>query len=231
MKSKLFPPRRDMGLDYGESKIYKVEDGIYKEFAINISLLRRRRKKERLMYLEQYEIFRQYYPEIKYFVEFVKNWYIQGYVMEESPYLCLDSGIDFDKKIASLMKVREILAMLRNIGLYYYDLHLGNVGLSKKTGLPILFDIDSILYEDETKPDIKPVGFREYKKSGGKLSEEFQRIKFNVITSEALCHNRKIDFEYDEVGKEMLSSLEAKFQPNGPFSQEYLLDHILRKTK
>lgn len=231
MKSKLFPPRRDMGLDYGESKIYKLEVGIYKEFAINISLLKRRRKKERLMYLEQYEIFRQYYPQIKYFVEFVKNWYIQGYVMEENPYLCFDSGIDFEKKIESLTKIREILAMLRNIGLYYYDLHLGNVGLNKKTGLPILFDIDSILYEDETKPDISPVGFKDYKRCGGKLGEEFQRIKFNIITSEALCRNRKIDFEYDEIGKEMLSSAVSKFQPNGPFSQEYLLDHILKKTK
>lgn len=231
MESKFFSPRKSMGVDYGESKIYKIEDGIYKEFAINISLLTRRRKKERLMFLEQYEIFRKYYPQIKYFVEFVKNWYIQGYVMEENPYLCLDSGIDFEKKIESLEGVREILAMLRKIGLYYYDLHLGNVCISKNTGLPILFDIDSILYADETKPDIRPVGFAEYKKCGGKLGEEFQRIKFNVITREALCHNYKRDFEYDEVGEEMLSFEGKKFQPNGPFSQEYLLDHILRKTK
>lgn len=233
MESRLFPLRKREGFDYGESKIYTTNDGIYKEFASNISQATRRKKKERLLYLEQYESLKEYYPEIKYFVELIKNWYIQGYVMKEVHYTELDSSkIFFKQKIEILRKVREFLEALKSIGLYYYDIHLGNICLNEN-GSPIFFDIDSILFVDEKKPDIRPSGLSEFKRFGGELGDEFQRIKFNILTRNALAYNQGRDFEYDEVGTEMIDAADKsiEFQHNGPLSDVYLLDHVLKKIK
>lgn len=228
MKRKLYIPNKGISIDFGESKIYTIDDGIYKEFKDNISLTTRRQKKKRLIYLEQFEELKKYYPQIKYFIEPIINLYIKGYVMEnvDTKNLCAYS-LSPQKRVILLKQIKEILKTFRNIGLMYYDLHLGNVVYNKNNGLPIFFDIDSILFEDENKPDINPQGFDYYKCYGGKLDIKFQRIKFNILAKDILSSCQELSF--DEVGQEMIDYQLDVYNPNNIFAHEELIDHVLTK--
>lgn len=227
MRSRLFIPKKGVSVDYGESKIYTVSDGIYKEFKDNISLATRRRKKERLKYLKQFEYLKQYYPEIEYFVEYLFDLYIKGYVMKEVKSKYLDAySISFEDKLRLLKKSREILAMFRDVGLMYYDIHPGNIKCSQN-GNPIFFDIDSILFADETIPDIKPHGLDWYQCHNGKLDEKFQRIKFNVLAQDVLLSCQGV--QYDEIGQEMIDYQLNVYNPNSIYANEELIDHVLIK--
>ncbi|MDE5889228.1 MAG: hypothetical protein K2H20_04340 [Bacilli bacterium] len=227
MRSKLYVPNKGVSVDFGESKIHTISDGIYKEFKENISLSTRRRKKERLRYLERFEYLKQYYPKIEYFVEWLMGLYIKGYVMKEVESKHFDSYlINPEEKISLLKQTREILKMFKNIGLMYYDIHLGNINRNQN-GLPIFFDIDSILYIDESIPDITPHGFQHYECYGGKLDEKFQRVKFNVLVQEVLSPYQEIT--YDKVGQEMIDYQLNVYNPNSIYANEELIDHILTK--
>lgn len=149
MRSKLYVPKKGFSVDYGESRIYTVSDGVYKEFRDNISLSTRRKKKERLKYLQQFEDLKKYYPQIEYFVEYLFGLYIKGYVMEEVDTNFLDAySISPSQKLSLLKEIRKVLNMFREAGLMYYDIHPGNIKYNSN-GLPIFLDIDSILYCDE----------------------------------------------------------------------------------
>ncbi len=227
MKSKIFVPNKGISVDFGESKIFTISDGIYKEFKDNISQNVRRRKKERLKYLEQFEFLKPYYPEIEYFVEYLRGLYIKGYVMKEVNTKNLDSlSIEYENKLEILKKLKELLDLFRSIGLNYYDIHLDNVRLHEN-GLPFLYDMDSILFIDEKNPDIVPYGYDCYRWHNGKLDEGFQKIKFNILTRNILCYHK--DFACDEIGQEMLDYQLNVFNPDSPFAREYLFEHTIKK--
>lgn len=228
IKRKLIvPKKKSISINYGESKIYTINNSIYKEFKDNISLATRRRKKERLKYLEQFEYLKQYYPEIEYFIEYFIGWYIKGYIMKEVKTKRLNSSsINYKDKINLLIQIREILALFKNIGLMYYDIHLGNI-CCNQNNLPIFFDIDSILQIDEKIPDINPQGFAYYEGYGGQLDDKFQRIKFNILVKDILLSHKEIT--YDKIGQEMINYQLNIYSPKSLFANEELLEHILKK--
>lgn len=230
MKSRIFVPNKGVSVDFGESKIYTISDGIYKEFKDNISLATRRRKKERLIYLSQFNNLKEYYPEIEYFVECLFGLYIKGYVMQEVQSTQLYYSGFAKEKLDILHKIKEILSLFEDIGLRYYDLHTGNVVLNKNK-LPMFFDIDSILYIDETKPDIKPFGFDYYEIYGGKLDKKFQLIKFNALVQSILASVPKGHLTYDELGNEMINCQLNIYNPNSIFANEDLLEHVTLSKK
>lgn len=228
MKSKLFLPKKSMPVEFGESKIFTLKNGlIYKEFKDNISLATRRKKKERLEYLSDFEELTKYYPQIEYFVSFLKDFYIKGYVMKDIQYKAIDlCTLDSKKKLEVLRKVREILGLFERIGLRYYDIHTGNIVLTQDN-IPMFFDIDSILYKDESEPDIKPYGLDYYIISGGKLNVNFQLIKLNTFVKRVLelCK----DMVYDEIGTKMMNDDFNAYSPRSIFAHENLLDHVTLK--
>lgn len=227
MESKLFVPKKGISIDYGESKIYTFNGSIYKEFKDNISQATRRRKKEKLKYLQQFEYLKHYYPEIEYFVECLFGLYIKGYVMKEIETKSINSySIPTEKRLILLKQIRKILKMFNDIGLRYYDIHLDNIRCTK-SNRPIFFDIDSILFSDDKKPDIKPYGFDYYECLGGNLDSNFQRLKFNVFIKEALSSCQELNF--DEIGQEMMNYQLNKYSPHSIFAHEDLLEHVLIK--
>lgn len=230
MRSKLYVPKKGFSVDYGESRIYTVNDGVYKEFRDNISLSTRRKKKERLKYLQQFEDLKKYYPQIEYFVEYLFGLYIKGYVMEEVDTNFLDAySISPSQKLSLLKEIRKVLNMFREAGLMYYDIHPGNIKYNSN-GLPIFLDIDSILYCDEEIPDIKPHGLDYYQVYNGKLDENFQRVKFNVLAQQVLVSCQ--DLEYDEIGQEMIDNRLNVYTPKSIFAHEELIDHVsLKKVR
>lgn len=228
MKSKLFIQKKTTPIEFGESKIYTLNNGlIYKEFKDNISLATRRKKKERLEYLSDFENLSKYYPQIKYYVEWLKGFYIKGYVMDDIKYRSLDiCSLSSEEKLKILNKIREILGLFERIGLRYYDLHTGNVVLAQN-GLPMFFDIDSILYNDEKNPDIKPYGLDYYIINGGKLNVNFQLVKLNILVKRVLeiCQ----DLVYDEIGTQIIKDDQNPFSPRSIYAHENLLDHVSLK--
>lgn len=228
MKSKLFVPNKGISVEFGESKIVTLNNGLlYKKFKDNISLATRRMKKRRLEYLSDFDSLKEYYPEIEYFVELLMGFYIKGYVMKDIQYKSLDiCTLNSEQKLEVLHKIREVLGMFEKIGLRYYDLHTGNVVLSQN-GLPMFFDIDSILYIDETKPDINPYGLDYYIVNGGKLNVNFQLVKLNIFVKRVLeiCK----DLVYDEIGTKIMEDEFNPFSPRSIYAHENLLNHVSLK--
>ena len=228
MKSKLFVPSKGIPIEFGESKIITLNNGlIYKKFKDNISLATRRMKKRRLEYLSDFDSLKKYYPEIEYFVEPLMRFYIKGYVMKDVQYKSLDiCTLNSEQKLEVLHKIREVLGMFERIGLRYYDIHTGNVVISQN-GLPMFFDIDSILYADETKPDINPYGLDYYTINGGKLNFNFQLVKLNLFVKRVLeiCQ----DLVYDEIGAKIMEDVYNPFSPKSIYAHENLLDHVSLK--
>ena len=123
--------KKDVVIGQGsEAKIYRVPEGVYKEFIKDVNDDKRACKKRKLLYLEQLEHLKKYYPHIYYLVisSIQRRNIIDGYVMENVLGFNLDEiELTFEEKITILKLMRSILEEFNKEGIIYHDLRLPNV--------------------------------------------------------------------------------------------------------
>ncbi len=212
-----------------EGKIYTINDGLYKRFNINLSISKRKRKEEIILYLEKINSLKIYYPEIKYLVDSFLSLYIKGYVMEPIIGGSLSNNIYcIEEKLDILLQLKYILAEFRKYGLYYFDIRRPNIKIKDENHKPILLDIDGLVREGE-KLDAIPYYISKYIKSGGKLDEHAQILMFNRFTQMCFQYNElKYDFDYDNTGKKIMADYKRM---DSAYDNEYLCDHMKVKER
>ena len=211
-----------------EGEIYATNEGVYKKFAWNVSIKKRNRKEQLLLFLTEIEELKPYYPEIRYLVTSLLNLYIKGYVMKPIIGGELDSSAYLiEERFNALLELKRILAIFRKHGLLYYDIRRPNIKLDSNHN-PILLDIDGLLFEGE-KLDATPYYIKKYIAKGGKLDIHAQTLMFNRFTQLCFQYNElEQEFIYDKEGKKIMTD-SVKF--DSAFDHEYLCDHMTLKKQ
>lgn len=209
-----------------EGTINITKNGLYKKFRRKVPIHIRKRKERILLYLETIEELKKYYPEIRFLVEAFFAPYLKGYVMEPIVGGELDStSYTSTEKLKALKDIKEILALFRKYGLYYFDIRTPNILLNNDHH-PILLDIDSTIFEGE-KLDAVPYFI---KKSNSKvLNENTQILMFNHYTLNCISRfDLNTCFDIDEEGQDIInqSIIPDEIKLDSVFDHEYLIDHI-----
>jgi len=226
-----------------EALIYPTLDGFYKEFDSMTPYESLKCKEEMLLYLEELEELKKYYPAIKYLVDSPETKTICGYVME--PIISNDKKCDnfrdeiedggrlksthmsVKKLLSSLHELRNILKIFRDNGLLYLDIRHPNVKLDDSSN-PILLDIDSITYLDNPRMNKMPSDLARYFSYSGRLDAKAQTFMFNIFTLEAFGYKLCSQLDFDKTGAKIVESknMLGQYVPSPEISEEYLIDHV-----
>lgn len=211
-----------------EAKIYKVKEGLYKEFLPGVNEDKRKGKRAKLLYLEKLEHLKRYYPHIYYFVmsEIKKMTTIDGYVMENVLGFNLDEiELTFEEKITILKLIRSILAEFNKEGIIYHDIRIPNVKYTANKDI-VFLDIDSITTPEYPNLDVIPTQLELYMVNGGKHGVNAQLAMFNKFTNSFLQEDYyKKRIVLDKDGMVLMKSL-INARPDSAFDHEYLYEHI-----
>lgn len=231
MERRKFIKYEDYPLGGAEGTIKITKNGLYKKFHHTVPLPIRKRKEKVLLYLETIEELKKYYPEIRFLVEAFFSSYLKGYVMEPVVGGEVNStSYTAAERLKALKDIKEILALFRKCGLYYFDIRIPNILLNNDHN-PILLDIDSTIFEGENL-DAVPYFL---KKSNCKvLNENTQILMFNHYTLNCITQfDLETYFDIDKEGRSIVeqSIIPSEVKLDSAFDHEYLIDHMKLKRK
>ncbi len=229
-KSILSPHKGAIKGTGSEAKVYILPDGYYKKFKCFVSKDERIGKRRKLLYLEQFEHLKKYYPHIYYLVSsYFSQKSIKGYVMEPVFGHHINSDkFSFEERIFLLSLLRKIIESFNEVGIYYHDIRIPNLVVKDKNDI-VLLDIDSIVTKDDTKMDVIPFALRAYMSVGGTIGTGAQTIMFNNLTGKVLKNEILDDdhFIIDKDGKRIENDI-ALDKVDCTADHEYFYEHIKR---
>lgn len=213
-----------------EANVYDMKDGYYKKFKCFVSKDERIGKRRKLLYLEQFEHLKKYYPKIYYLVSscFSKR-RIKGYVMEPVFGHHINSDkFSFEEKIFLLSLLRRIIESFNEVGIYYHDIRIPNLVVKEEKDI-VLLDIDSIVTKEDMEMDVVPCALKDYMSVGGTIGTGAQTIMFNNLTGKVLRNEIEDDehFIVDKDGQRIEDDI-ALDKVDCAADHEYFYEHIKR---
>ena len=221
--------KKDVVIGQGsEAKIYRVSEGVYKEFIKDVNDDKRACKKRKLLYLEQLEHLKKYYPHIYYLVisSIQRRNIIDGYVMEDViGYYLNEIEFSFEEKIVVLKLIRAILEEFNKEDIIYHDLRSPNIKMTPDRNI-VFLDIDSVTTTEHPYLDVIPSQLEIYMMKGGKHGLNAQLAMFNKFTNAFLqddYYQKRVVL--DKEGMVLMKGL-INAIPDSAFDHEYLYEHI-----